>query len=650
MAASMASSLSAILQKSTLDDHEQILAACNKTLKASKSDLEAQHVKVVSLLKLDRYDEAVKFIEESGDKLRQKIELEYAYALYKTGRLHEAAELSSSIKGRGAQHVEAQARYRLEHPLETLELYKRIRSQRFSAEDFDLRVNQGAIDAQAQWLGTTDPKTAPRPGREDLDAFETAYNAACGSIARGEYVQAEILLKRAKELCKHSDDLTDQQKAEELLPISIQQLFVLLSLGKTAEAEGLANEITIDDASDISTRKIGRNNALLASSVANPFLAHKVFHGSENVPPEDKLFSYQGVTVDSNKATIDLQTFKFDGIISSTLKSIKSQSSPSIAPETLLPSFLNAAAHARNETGKAAIRKILPELDKRPNDAALVITLVQLYLMNGDSTSAVELVESFFKQLGSSTAEAEQEIRFNPMLVSLLISLYRKRGQKQHVKQELATAASFWRSRSNAPTSLLTAAGVSLLESHNDDDVKLASDIFSKLREQQPGEKATIAGYVASHSMDEEAVTKADVDKLTSVSDLTRDIDINTLENSGIPQSSNALTIAQLGKARKRGAPDSGNMKPKRPRKSRLPKDFEEGKKADPERWLPMKDRSYYRPPKGKKKGRRGDERTQGGAVDESLNVDAKPASAGGVPATSSGGGANKKKKGKGKK
>ena len=37
-----------------------------------------------------------------------------------------------------------------------------------------------------------------KPAREDLEAFETAYNAACGSIARGELAQGEVLLKRAR--------------------------------------------------------------------------------------------------------------------------------------------------------------------------------------------------------------------------------------------------------------------------------------------------------------------------------------------------------------------------------------------------------------------------------------------------------------------
>jgi signal recognition particle subunit SRP72 len=652
MAAGLPASLSSLLKRSSLDDHEQILSECSKALKSSKgSDLETQHVKIVALLKLDRYEEAVKFIENNaGAELRSQAELEYAYALYKTGRLKEAADLAAGIKSRGGQHVEAQARYRLEDSTRTSEVYQRIRSQKLDAEEFDLRVNQGAIDAQAQWRGLENSNTARRPGREDLEAFETAYNAACGSISRGEYAQAEMLLKRAKELCKHSEDLTDQQKADELIPIAVQQLFVLISLGKAAEAETLAQEINSQQAPDLSTRKIGQNNVLLAMSVMNPFLAHKTFHSTPKIPPSDKLFSYQSTPLESNKSVIDLQTFKYDGIISSTAQTLKTHAASPLSPEILHASYFHAAAQAKNETGKAAVRNMLPELEKRPNDIGLIITLVQLHMINGDISSAVGLVERLFKRLEDLGTEDGQDVRFHPMLVSLLISLYKHRGQKDGVKEELAKAAAYWRNRPNAPTSLLTAAGVSLLRSQSEEDAKLASHIFTKLREQQPEDKSTIAGYVASHAGDDKAVAGIHSDKLTDTSELIRNIDIDALETAGIPQSSNALTIAQLGRSRKRGPLDGGNVKPKRIRKSRLPKDYDESKKPDPERWLPMRDRSYYRAPKAKKKGKRGggDDRTQGGAVDESLNVDAKPLA--GTVVTASGGAGNKKKKGKGKK
>src|ERR1700712_5109196 len=121
MAASLPASLSSLLKKSSLDDHEQILSECNKALKSSKgSDSETKHVKLIALLKLDRYEEAAKFVENNaGAELRKQVDLEYAYALYKTGRLKEAAELAAGIKSRGGQHIEAQARYRLEDSTRT---------------------------------------------------------------------------------------------------------------------------------------------------------------------------------------------------------------------------------------------------------------------------------------------------------------------------------------------------------------------------------------------------------------------------------------------------------------------------------------------------------------------------------------------------
>jgi signal recognition particle subunit SRP72 len=188
------------------------------------------------------------------------------------------------------------------------------------------------------------------------------------------------------------------------------------------------------------------------------------------------------------------------------------------------------------------------------------------------------------------------------------------------------------------------------LDSQKDEDLKLASDIFAKLREQLSDDKATLAGYVASHATaSNDGSLDDEVNQLTSIAQLTRDLDVDSLESDGIPQSSNALAIAQLTRSRKRGAVDGTSVKPKRLRKSKLPKDFDESKKVDPERWLPMKDRSYYRPPKGKKKGKRGvDDRTQGGAVNEDLNIDAKTTSA--ATPTTGGANANKKKKGKGRK
>jgi signal recognition particle subunit SRP72 len=110
MAAAGSQSLSVLLHRSTLDDHEEVLNACNALLRKGKTDIATQQVKAVALLKLDRYDDAARFFEEAGDGLKGKAKLEYAYTLYKTGKLQEAAELASQIGDRrAARHVEAQS-------------------------------------------------------------------------------------------------------------------------------------------------------------------------------------------------------------------------------------------------------------------------------------------------------------------------------------------------------------------------------------------------------------------------------------------------------------------------------------------------------------------------------------------------------------
>lgn len=107
--ASATPSLSSLLARISLDDHGEVLKAANGALKKSKGDLEAQHVKAVALIKLDRFEDALRVFEEGGDRLKERARLPHAYALYKAGILEEAESIAGSVVGdRGLSHVEAQ--------------------------------------------------------------------------------------------------------------------------------------------------------------------------------------------------------------------------------------------------------------------------------------------------------------------------------------------------------------------------------------------------------------------------------------------------------------------------------------------------------------------------------------------------------------
>lgn len=237
--------LTSLLRQTHLDDHEDVLKASNGALKKAKTDTQAQHVKVVALLNLDRFDDAARVFEEGGEALKEQASLEYAYALYKTGKLDEAEKVARSSDQRGYKHVLAQTSYRAERFETTAELYAQLAAQGAHEEENDIRINSGAADAQLEWAGKGDLVQKKKPTREDIEGFEAAYNAACGSIARGELGQGEVLLKRAKDLCNALDDLSEEEKKAETLPILVQTVYVLTRQGKLQEAKTLADSLSI---------------------------------------------------------------------------------------------------------------------------------------------------------------------------------------------------------------------------------------------------------------------------------------------------------------------------------------------------------------------------------------------------------------------
>ena len=200
------SDLTSLLRNSHITSDEDILRAANTTLKTSKNDVTALHARIVALLKLDRFDDALRAFEESGDALKERAGLEYAYALYKAGELQKAEEVArkhgsgDGERARGANHVLAQTTYRLEKFDEAKQLYEQLSrpSTEVQNEESDLRINGAAVDAQLEWKGLSYLVGKRRPTRGDLESFERTYNEACKSIARGEMGQAEVLLGRAK--------------------------------------------------------------------------------------------------------------------------------------------------------------------------------------------------------------------------------------------------------------------------------------------------------------------------------------------------------------------------------------------------------------------------------------------------------------------
>ena len=643
-------SLATILKRTDIEDHEEVLKAADAALKQLKGDLEAQHVKVVALLKLDRYEDAVKAVDAGGAKLKDKVRLEYAYALYKAGRPSEAAEIAKGGSDRGFKHVEAQSRYRVEDFPKAAEIYQQLASTLEGDAEADLRINAGAVNAQLEWSGRGELVHQKKPGREDLEAFETAYNAACGSIARGELGQGQVLLKRARDLCNALEDLSEEDKKTELLPITVQQVYVLAKLDKLEEAEKLAQSIDARHIPDASTRLMAQVNGIATSATpSNQFLAQRLVTQDPYALKPDYPFRFQLSTLKQNRYAADLQSLKFSGTADSTGYGNAGQTPPSLDSYSNSLSAVNAAAHAKGQIGKEALKHILPLLEKRPNDLGLILTIVQLYVLTGNSGSAINLLESFLTRLEKADTDADLEVRFAPGLVGAMVSLYRSQGRRAHEQREMAKAATHWRWKTRerpAGVDLLRkAAGSVLLESNDPGHQELAYDIFYDLHNRDSNDRYSTAGLLATSSED---AAPTDASSLTPVDRLIAGLDAVPLENAGIAQPAAASGAAVT--IRKRPAEDNKAKKPSKIRKSRIPKDYDPNKTPDPERWLPLRDRSTYRP-KGKKGKARANLLSQG-AAPAGDSDGSRPGTPGGEivkQKQQQGGGGGKKKKGKGK-
>lgn len=386
------------------------------------------------------------------------------------------------------------------------------------------------------------------------------------------------------------------------------------------------------------------NHLSLEEQLQNPYLLQRKVASRLN-SKDAKLFNYQSDILNRNTLVVDLKANKVDGIVRRTEKAIKAAKHPSLHSGLGSLSVLNAAAEAHHESGKALIRSLQALLRKRPNDVGLALTLVQLHIQQASKGAAIPQLRSFLQQLENSEDDELKDVRFGPGLVALNVSLMRSQGSETSAKTELKNALKHWQARpAGGASSLLREAGIELLRSSNSEDLQLAGAAFKKLFAEQHGSHIAGAGLVASLATLEPEKAKQYVNELPETSTLIQGIDIETLITTGVaapPKNPNGA---------KRSAPNNeADKKPtKKRRVGKLPKNYDENKKPDPERWLPLKDRSSYRP-KGKKGKKKAQESTQGGVVKEEEMLDLVGGGGVKVEKAPASGGANKKKK-KGKK
>ncbi|KAK2612915.1 Signal recognition particle subunit SRP72 [Conoideocrella luteorostrata] len=636
--------LAALLRAASITDHEEILKAANAALKSNKSDGLAQHTRVVALLKLDRFKDAYRAIIEGGLKLEGVCALEKAYALYKLSEMDEAATALASIgiEQRSLSHVAAQVAYRVEKFDEAQSIYNRLLASNSHEEYNDMKINIQAAQAQAEWKRVA--SSCSVDSEKVPDTFELCYNAACACIAQGSLSMASKLLQRALTLCDTTDELIQEEKEEERRFILAQQAFVFAKLGDGEHARDMYDSLDVKAEADADFRLIIENNRLaLDEKPENPFLVERQLAAWLSSSKEAKLFNFQSGLLAQNSSIIDLQAHKINGVKTRAYEVADPTRMPSANSDVNNMSIIGAAAETHGLAEKNVLKHLTSLLKRRPYDVGLVLTIAQLQLRRRNFGAALYSLECFFSRLEGCDDEEYQRVRFSPGLIALAVSLKKVQKRDTSAKAQLIKAAEFWRNRpAKSAISLLQEAGIELVSSSSKDDIRLAGAIFAKLDAEEQTSSITSAGLVAALAAANASVVEEHTARLPSVESFIDGVNTGRLIDSGV------LFYRGTSTSKKRPYPNdsTGERVPTKRTRRRLPKNFVEGQTPDPERWIPLRDRSSYRP-KGKKGRKKAAESTQGGMIKEEETIGLVGGGGVKVERASMSGASKKKKKGK---
>uniref|UniRef100_A0A8C2M3N6 Signal recognition particle subunit SRP72 n=1 Tax=Cricetulus griseus TaxID=10029 RepID=A0A8C2M3N6_CRIGR len=321
---------------------------------------------------------------------------------------------------------------------------------------------------------------------------------------------------------------------------------------------------------------------------------------------EFKLSKRQLQAIEFNKALLAMYTNQAEQCRKISA-SLQSQS-----PERLLPVLIQAAQLCREKQHTKAIELLQEFSDQHPENAAEIkLTMAQLKISQGNISKACLILRSI------------EELKHKPGMVSALVTMYSHEEDIDSAIEVFTQAIQWYQShqpKSPAHLSLIREAANFKLKYGRK---KEAVSDLEQLWKQNSKDIHTLAQLISAYSLVDPEKAKALSKHLPSSDSMSLKVDVEALENSP-----GATYI------RKKGGKVTGDNQPKeqgqgdlkkkkKKKKGKLPKNYDPKVTPDPERWLPMRERSYYR---GRKKGKKKDQigkGTQGATAGASSELDA---------------------------
>ncbi|NXE74564.1 SRP72 protein, partial [Cochlearius cochlearius] len=621
-------------------DFARALKSVNKILQISKDDVTALQCKVVCLIQNGNFKEALGVINTHTKVLTSDvIAFEKAYCEYRLNRIENALKTiqSASQQTDKLKELYGQVLYRLERYDDCLAAYRDLIRNSQDEYEEERKTNLSAVvAAQSTW-----EKVMP----EDLGlreaTYELCYNSACALIGQGKLNEAMKKLQKAEAFFPFAliflQDVTEEDIEAELAIIHGQMAYIMQLQGRTEDALQLYNQIIKLKPTDVGLLAVIANNIITINKDQNVFDSKKKVKLTNAEGVEHKLSKKQLQAIEFNKALLAMYTNQADQCRKLSA-SLQSQS-----PEHLLPVLIQAAQLCREKQHAKAVGLLQDFADQHPANAAEIkLTMAQLKIAQGSVTKACMILRSI------------EELQHKPGMVSALVTMY---SHEEDIDSaiEVFTQAIQWyqqfqasqtrRANPKSPVHLSLIREAANFKLKHGRKKEAISDL-EELWKQNPKDVHTLAQLISAYSLVDPEKAKVLSKHLPSSDTMSLKVDVDALENSHgatyVRKKAGKLTGDNQQKEQGQG----DVKKKKKKKKGKLPKNYDPKVTPDPERWLPMRERSYYR---GRKKGKKKDQvgkGTQGSTTAGSSELDAsrtasspptspRPGSAAAVSATS---------------
>ncbi|KAI9270443.1 hypothetical protein BDA99DRAFT_501798 [Phascolomyces articulosus] len=655
------SSLFSQLQKTTQSGQdERSLELCDQIIKLETNNKLALKCKVVTLIRLGQYTNALSLIARKF-KDDDSLAIEKIYCYYRTNQLQPALELLKEVKQKREQpdqsllFLEAQLLYAQDNYKEAIKIYQGLLDKTNKSDHIydEIQVN---LLAAKMGLAFSE-KSAETNTVIETSQYEVAYNAASLHLACGQLDEARKQLESARKVCH--DRLTEQDTPqeeidEELAVIATQLAYTYQRQGRAEEAMEIYQSVIDSGVDDVSVNAIISNNVVALRQKKDLQDSAKKIKTATGKEADARLKRYQKRVISMNESLLHLYMNKYDACRDLAQRLIQKY------PENETLYLVLAAATYQQHKAEAAVEELKKYADKNPKSLALRFATIQLQLLQSRPAAALATLESYLSMLDEKNNKKEY---YQPAIIALLIWLYEQTGQSEKAMETLDKASAYWKTdkefASNAPTSIMKQTASFKLQTGRYSEA--ASD-FEELVKADPTDAQAIAGLISAYIEVDPAKAEQYGNALPAIA--LDHLDIAALERS-VPGVKRGYVKKQHDRAR------ATKPKTKKKRKPLLPKEYDESKTPDPERWIPARERSTYKA-KGKSKkalgkGPQGSYVAGGGiggtgsaniggagkasSPDENTqtNTDTKPESPKPSTPAKSSGQSNKKKKKKGK-